>query len=227
MVGMLSRAIKKCEKNPVIAEVKVHSPKHGDLLRGRNEIDILRAYERAGAVGISYITESKNFKGSFEVFKKICSSTELPVLRKDFITSKEDVERTAQAGGSAVLLIARILRDDIPEFADFAAEHGLDALIEVHSEDELEFALEARRAMIGINNRDIAKLELDDGNVTVTEKIAPLIPDGFLKVSESGISSIDDLRKALQYTNAVLIGTAFMRAEDPEKIVRVFVEARI
>lgn len=222
----LEKAIKDSMgyKNPIIAEIKVHSPKHGDLLRGRDPFYILKAYERAGAIAISYITEREHFRGDFKLFESICEETELPVLRKDFIRSKEEVERTAEAGGSAILLIARDLKEKTPEFADFALEHGLDPLIEVHNEEELKYALDSR-GLIGINNRDIRKLEKDDGNVSITERIAPLIPEDRIVVSESGISSVDDLKVALKYADAVLIGTAFMKAEDPEEIVRKFVHA--
>ncbi len=223
----LSKAIRDCDKNAVIAEIKVHSPKYGDLLRNRDPIEILRAYERAGAVGISYITEPKFFKGDFELFKLICKETDLPVLRKDFITTKGEIERTAEVEASAVLIITRMLKDKTAEFVDFALEHGLDTLVEVHSHDELLIAVETNSTMVGINNRDIEKLEKDDGNVSVTAKLAPLIPDRFVKVSESGISSLQDLKVALSYADAVLIGTAFMKADDPEKIVRAFVEARL
>jgi len=223
----MSDAIKKCKKNAVIAEVKVYSPKYGDLLQGRDELEILRAYERAGAVGISYITEPKYFKGDFEVFRKICNATSLPVLRKDFITTKEEIERTAEAGGAAVLIIARILKDDTAEFVDYALEHGLDTLVEVHSEGEIEIAKDTNTTMIGINNRDIAKLEIDDGDVSLTEKLARLIPKNVVLVSESGITSVEDLRRALKYADAALIGTAFMKAENTEEFVRSFVEARL
>ena len=140
----LSRAIRDCKKNAIIAEIKVYSPKYGDLLRNRNPFDILKAYERAGAVGISYITEPKHFKGDFELFKKICKESSLPVLRKDFITSKEDIERTAEAEGSAILLIARILKDKTAEFVDYALEHGLDTLVEVHSIDDINIAINTK-----------------------------------------------------------------------------------
>ncbi len=223
----LSRAIRNCDKNAIIAEIKIHSPKYGDLLKNRDPFDILRAYERAGAVGISYITESKYFKGDFELFKKICKESHLPVLRKDFITSKGEIERTAEAEGSAVLLIARILKNKTAEFVDFALEHGLDTLVEVHTIDDLKIAINTNSTMIGINNRDIFKLEIDDGNVILTQRLAPLIPDKFVKVSESGISSLEDLKIALKFADAVLIGTAFMKAEDPERVVRTFVEAKL
>ncbi len=223
----LSKAIRNCKKNAIIAEIKVYSPKYGDLLSGRDPIEILRAYERAGAVGISYITEPKYFRGNFELLRRICKETDLPVLRKDFITSKEEIERTAEVEASAVLIITRILKDRTAEFVDFALEHGLDPLVEVHTVEDLKIAVETSSTMIGVNNRDIDKLEKDDGNVTLTQKLAPFIPSRFVKVSESGISSLQDLKIALSYADAALIGTAFMRAEDPEKIVREFVEAKL
>ncbi|ASJ16286.1 indole-3-glycerol phosphate synthase [Thermococcus chitonophagus] len=225
MVFGLSRAIRTSKKNAIIAELKVYSPKYGDLLRGRDPFEILRKYEEAGAVGISYITDPKYFKGSFEFFKKLCRETELPVLRKDFITTKEEIEKTAEAGGSAILLITRILRDRLPEFVDYAKEHGLDTLVEVHTEEELGIALTTNSTMIGINNRDIGKLELDDGNVSLTERLAPKIPRKFVKVSESGIATIEDLRRALKVADAALIGTALMKAEDPGALLKTFVEA--
>ena len=222
----LSKSIKDCDnKNAVIAEIKVHSPKHGDLLRGRNPIDILRAYERAGACGISYITESNHFRGSFEFFKELCKLTDLPVLRKDFITTKFEIERTAEAEGSAILLIARILKDKTAEFVDHAKEHGLDTIVEVHTPQDVEIAVNTNTTIVGINNRDIGKLEKDDGSVEVTERLSPLIPEKFLKISESGIRSLDDLKRALKFADAVLIGTAFMLAEDTENFVRCFVYA--
>ncbi len=221
----LSKSIKDCDKNAIIAEIKIYSPKHGDLLRGRNPIDILRAYERTGVCGISYITEPNHFKGSFEFFKELCKLTDLPVLRKDFITTKFEIERTAEAEGSAILLIARILKDKTAEFVDYAKEHGLDTIVEVHTSQDVEIAVNTNTTIVGINNRDIDKLEKDDGSVEVTEKLAPLIPNRFVKLSESGIRSLEDLKRALKFTDAVLIGTAFMLAEDTENFVRCFVYA--
>ena len=223
----LSKSIRNCDRNPIIAEIKVYSPKYGDLLRGRDPFEILKAYERAGAVGISYITEKKYFKGDFELFKRICKESSLPVLRKDFITSKDEIERSAEVECSAILLIARILKDKTAEFVDFALEHGLDTLVEVHTIEDVKIAVDTKTTMIGINNRDISKLEKDDGTVLLTKELAPLIPNKYVKVSESGISSLEDLRIALSYADAALIGTAFMKAKDPESIVRTFVEAKL
>jgi len=143
--------------NPIIAEIKVHSPKYGDMLNGRDELNILRIYENAGAAGISYITDKKYFNGNFDMFKKICASTELPVLRKDFITTKDEIEKTAEAEGGAILIIARMLKDETAEFVDYALEHGLDTLVEVHNKEEIDIAKDTNTTMIGVNNRDITK----------------------------------------------------------------------
>ncbi|AKG90938.1 indole-3-glycerol phosphate synthase [Geoglobus ahangari] len=209
--------------NAVIAEIKVHSPRHGDMLRGRSVFDILKAYERCDVAGISYITEEKHFRGSFETFREICRNTDLPVLRKDFVTSVDEVERTAEADGSALLLIARVLGDRTAELVDVCHDHGIEALVEVHSRDDASIAIETGARLIGINNRDISRLELDDGSVEVTETIAPLLKTPALKVSESGISSLEHLARALKHADAVLVGTAFMLADDLEGKVREFV----
>lgn len=219
-------AIKNFDKNPIIAEIKVHSPKYGDLLKGRSELDILKIYEEAGAVGISYITDKQHFNGNFDVFKRICENTELPVLRKDFLTTKDEIEKTASAGGSTVLIIARLLKENTAEFVDFALECGLDTLVEVHNTEEIEIAKNTNTTMIGINNRDISKLELDDGTVSLTEKLANLIPKDRILVSESGISNLADLKIALTYADAALIGTSFMTAENQKEFVKSFVEGR-
>ncbi|BAP61284.1 indole-3-glycerol phosphate synthase [Methanococcus maripaludis KA1] len=221
-----ANAIKIFDKNPIIAEIKVHSPKYGDLLKGRSEMDILRIYEEAGAVGISYITDKQHFNGNFDMFKKICENTELPVLRKDFLTTKDEIEKTASAGASTVLIIARLLKEKTAEFVDFALECGLDTLVEVHNTEEIEIAKSTNTTMIGINNRDISKLELDDGTVSLTENLADLIPKDRILVSESGIANLIDLNTALKYADAALIGTSFMTAENQKEFVKSFVEGK-
>jgi len=213
---------KKQGLNPIIAEIKVYSPKYGDLLGKRDPMEILRIYERCEVAGISYIT-AKEFKGDFGLFRQICRKSDLPVLRKDFITEKSEIERTAEAGASAVLLITRLLKKETAEFVDFAIEHGLETLVEVHSLKEIEIANETRTAMIGINNRDISRLEKDDGTVALTEKLHGYVRQGVVKVSESGIASVEDLKRALRCVDAALIGTAFMVAENMGELVRTFV----
>ncbi|MCS7130646.1 MAG: indole-3-glycerol-phosphate synthase [Archaeoglobaceae archaeon] len=212
-------ALKDRRKNAVIGEIKVYSPTKGDLLRGRDPLEILRIYESAGCSAISYIT-SKHFRGDLETLRKICKETELPVLRKDFIESKDEIERTAEVDAKALLLIARILKVKTFEFIDLCHEHGIEPVVEVFSEGDLDFIDGAK--IVLINNRDI--FNPADVDLQRTFKLAPKI--GAMKISGSGISRIEDL-KVLKVVNAVLIGTAFMLAENTEQFVRSFVEARI
>ncbi len=206
--------------NPVIAEIKPYSPIYGDMLRGRDVLSILKAYEKAGASAVSYIT-AKQFGGSFKDLVRICKETELPVLRKDFITDVVEVERSAAAEASALLLISRVLKDEIFEFADLCREHGICPVVEVHSEGEIRYV----REVALINNRDISRLETDSGDVKVTLSLAPKIKA--FKISGSGIYSVADVKLALSCTDAVLVGTAFMMADDIERKVREFVEVKV
>jgi len=208
-------------RNAVIAEIKVYSPLYGDLLRGRRIEDILGAYKSAGASAISYIT-AKQFKGDFGTLKQIIGMTDLPVLRKDFITQKDEIEKSAEVEVSALLLIARHLKDKTAEMIDSCFEHGIEPVVEVHHAEDLVFAENA--GVVLINNRDIDQMERDGGNVEVTARIAGKIK-AKVKISGSGISSIDDLLFVLRHVDAALIGTAFMMAENTEKFVRKFVEA--
>lgn len=212
-------AIKDKEKNAVIGEVKIFSPTKGDLLFGRDPLKILKTYERAGCSAISYIT-AKSFKGSLETLKEICRSTELPVLRKDFIESKEEIEKTVEAEAKALLLIARILHEKTLEFADMCFEHGIEPVVEVFNEEDLKYIDKAR--IVLINNRDI--FNPSDVDLNRTFRLAPKIKA--LKISGSGISKLEDL-KVLRVVDAVLIGTSFMLAERTEEFVKSFVEARM
>ncbi len=146
-------------------------------------------------------------------------------MRKDFILEKSEVERTSEAEASAILLISGLLGEKTAEYVDFSLEHGLDTLVEVHSIEDVRIANETNTTMIGINNRNISKLEVDDGSVEITERLAGFVKEGVIKVSESGIRTIEDLKRALKCVDAVLIGTVFMQSGNLEKTVKSFVEA--
>ncbi|MCX8172472.1 MAG: indole-3-glycerol-phosphate synthase [Archaeoglobaceae archaeon] len=212
-------ALKNRRRNAVIGEIKVFSPTMGNLLRGRDLFEILRAYEKAGCSAISYITAS-SFGGNIETLKKICKESELPVLRKDFIKERKEIEITAESDAKALLLIARILHGKTYEFTDLCFEHGLEPVVEVFDEEDLKFAENAR--VVLINNRDI--FNPFDVDLNRTFKLAPKIKA--LKISGSGIGKPEDLR-VLKVVDAVLIGTSFMLAENTEAFVKSFVEARV
>jgi|Deesub1362B_J571_1020462.scaffolds.fasta_scaffold00168_25 indole-3-glycerol phosphate synthase len=221
-MGRFLKNAKKCRKkgNAIIAEIKAVSPTLGDLLNGRSISELVDAYEGGRACAISYIT-SPSFGGSLKSLQEICSITGLPVLRKDFVRNRKEVEVTAKAGADAILLIAKILKEETMDFVDLAKECGLDALVEIHSHQELRYidSLE----LGGINNRDILSPENVDLGISL--RLSPLMREKceFI-VGMSGIRSVEDLKAILSYCDAALIGTHFMLAPNPEKEVRRFVE---
>ncbi|MCS7119045.1 MAG: indole-3-glycerol-phosphate synthase [Archaeoglobaceae archaeon] len=212
-------AIKVKNKNAVIGEVKCYSPTFGDLLFGRDPVEIAKIYEKCGCVAISYITAS-SFRGDLKTLKKICNEVSLPVLRKDFVKSKEDIEKTCESEAKALLLIVRILKEKTPEFIDICFEHEIEPVVEIFNERDLNFAKNTK--IVLINNRDI--FNPYDVSIERTTRIAPKVSK--TKISGSGINKIEDLH-ILKFVDAVLIGTSFMLAEKTEDFVRSFVEAKL
>ena len=211
-------------KMPLVPDIKAVSPRDGDLFAERDPVSLARTLEVAGVCALSVVTESVHFGGSLDLLRRVAGSVGLPVLRKDFIRSMAQIEETVEAGGAAILLIlSTIPEDEIMRFYWRAIEVGLEPVLEVHTPDQLRFALsfEPGPRIIGINNRDITALEKDDGDVQVTEKIAPLVPDGVAVLSESSLSSAGDVRRALAAgSDAVLVGTAILMAPDPASRAR-------
>lgn len=212
-------AIRKQKKNSIIGELKVFSPVLGDLIRGRNAVEIAKTYEAAGCSAISYIT-AREFGGNLKTLEEICKATRLPVLRKDFIKTSKEVEITSSTGASALLLIARNLREKTTELVDYCFEHGIEPVVEVFSEEDLNYAENAR--VVLINNRNI--FQPSDVDLKRTFQLAPKIKK--LKISGSGIKSPKDL-VVLKSVDAALVGTAFMLAENTFNFVKSFVEAKI
>lgn len=201
----------------LIAEFKRRSPSSGEIA-DRDLATQVGAYERGGASALSVLTDSTNFGGSLEDLKLARSHCGLPILRKDFIIDPYQLYEAVSAGADAILLIVRALDDE--QFAELhgtAQELDLDCLVEVHNADELERALDHGAEVIGINNRD-----LDTGVVDLqtTFDLMPDVPAGKIVVAESGISDRDQLEALAEIgVDAALIGTALMRADDPEAAV--------
>lgn len=210
-------------KVPVIPDLKVRSPKEGQLIAG-DPVDLAQALVTAGAPALSVVTEGKEFAGSVDMLARVARNVNVPVLRKDFIRDPRDIQVTYEAGASAVLLIvAQLSRDELVALHDKAHQVGLETLIEVHNQQELEMVKGLRLDALGINNRDILQLELDSGTVSTTEQLASGVPPGTVLVSESGITSTDDVRRAMRAgATAVLVGTAILRAQDPTECLRAF-----
>ncbi|HBU13106.1 MAG TPA: indole-3-glycerol-phosphate synthase TrpC [Clostridiales bacterium] len=200
----------------VIPDIKCVSPKEGGLLRGRDPLRIAGELVRCGAPVLSVVTESDRFGGSPELLRAIAEQTGVPVLRKDFITDERGLVETAEMGASAVLLICAMLEEEtLASLYHGAVRLGLEPLVEACNAEELERAKRLHARIIGINNRDIATLELDDGGPARTASLAKNMPPEALLISESGIVSREDARlAATSGAHAVLVGTALLQAND-------------
>lgn len=197
----------------LIAELKKASPSKGILRGDFNPVKIATTYQANGASAISILTDERFFEGKLEYIKKVKESVSLPILRKDFIIDEYQIYESVVAGADAILLIAELLStSEMIGFYNLASSLGLDVLMEVHNEEDIEKALATDAEIIGINNRDLHTFKVD---INVTQKLIRLIPQNKIKVSESGIRSYEDVMflKSLGI-NAVLIGEALLEAND-------------
>lgn len=207
-------AINKPRQISLIAEIKKASPSEGVIRQDFNHSEIAAVYEAVGVQAISVLTEEDYFLGNSAYVNEIKNLSRVPVLRKDFILEPYQVYESRFYGADAILLIADLLtQDEITQFIAIASGLGMDCLVEVHNEKELKKVLKLKNVpLIGINNRDLHTLEVDP---KTTEKLFTLIPRDKVVVVESGIKTSQDvLFLKILGVNAVLIGTAFMRAEN-------------
>src|SRR5437763_1135526 len=196
----------------VIAEIKKASPSAGVIAAAFDPVGIAKRYERAGANAISILTDTQFFQGKLQYLKDVRGAVSLPLMRKDFIWDRAQIAESAANGADAILLIvAALTQDQLVRMLKAAKEFRLDALVEVHSVDELQRALEAGAEIIGINNRDLTTFDVDLG---VTEKLCRDVPDEVILVSESGIKTPQDVTRVKACgVDAVLVGEALMRGE--------------
>src|SRR5437660_1448980 len=196
----------------VIAEIKKASPSAGVIVDAFEPVELAKNYERAGANAISVLTDSKFFQGSLVHLRNVRDAVSLPLLRKDFIWDRAQIAESAANGADAILLIvAAVTQDQLVRLLKNAKEYRLDSLVEVHSIDELQRALEAGAEIIGINNRNLTTFDVD---LAVTEKICREVPDEMVLVSESGIKTVDDVRRIKACgVDAILVGEALMRGQ--------------
>ncbi|MDP6102549.1 MAG: indole-3-glycerol phosphate synthase TrpC [Dehalococcoidia bacterium] len=206
----------------LIAETKKASPSRGLLREDYDPAALARAYADNGAAAISVLTERENFQGSLEhmeLVKEALQSQGLPVLRKDFIFDPYQVHEARAYGADAILLIVAILTPEcLKDLLELSRSLWLQALVEVHSKEEIDIALTAGAEIIGINNRDLRTFETD---ISLTERLASHVPRGKILVSESGIHSHDDLVRLRRVgVHAVLVGEALVTAPNPGGKVR-------
>jgi indole-3-glycerol phosphate synthase len=203
----------------LIAEHKRRSPSAGVIREGASVTEVVQAYERGGAAAISVLTEETHFGGSLEDLYEARRATGLPILRKDFSVDLYQLYEAKVAGADAILLVVGSLhREDIERLYAEAQALDLDAIVEVHDEEELECALELDVDVIGINNRNLADFTVD---IQTTVDLLAAIPTGKTVVSESGIRTRTEIEELERVgVDAVLIGETLMRAPDPEAAVR-------
>jgi len=203
----------------VIAEFKRRSPSAGALHDAPDLQRSVSAYEAGGAVAASILTEEANFGGSLDDLRLAREVSALPLLRKDFVVDRYQLLEAHAAGADAVLLIVAALTDaELAAFSSDAAELGLDVLVEVHDEAELERAAAHGPEIVGVNNRDLRDFSVE---VSRTERLLEMMPAGAIVISESGISTAAQLDTlARQGVDAVLVGEALMRSGDPQAALR-------
>jgi indole-3-glycerol phosphate synthase len=199
-------------KLALIAEIKKASPSAGVIAQSFDPVEIAKDYERAGADAISVLTDEQFFQGKLDHLVDVRRAVSVPLLRKDFILDEVQIAESAAAGADAILLIVAALEQKkLVDLSKVAAKYQLDALVEVHTLEELKRALEAGATIVGINNRDLATFDVD---LSVTEKLCREVPDDIVLVSESGIKSAEDVARLEAWgVDAILVGEALMRGE--------------
>lgn len=213
----------KASATGIIAEHKRRSPSKGTINQDTNVGQVAKAYKKAGVCGMSVLTDIKYFGGSLEDLQLARASVDMPLLRKEFVISEYQIVEAKANGADAILLIAAVLsKKEIKSFSELAKSLDLDVLLEVHNEDELHKSIMPSLDLLGVNNRNLKTFEV---NLNTSKSLSKLIPDDFVKVSESGISSIKAIRDLMSYGyQGFLIGENFMKTHNPGKSARDFIQ---
>lgn len=213
------KAALQCDPPVIVAEIKRASPSAGSIAATCDSSAVAAAFELGGAAALSVLTEPRRFHGSFADLCNARAAVALPVLCKDFVIDDFQIWKAAAFGADAVLLIAAVLSDvHLRAFAYLADGLGLDAVVEVHTEEEAARAVRAGAGIIGINNRNLETFEVD---TAVANRIRKSIPNDRLVIAESGYMSARQVRAAMESgIHAFLVGEALMRASDHIRAVR-------
>lgn len=204
------------DKISVIAEVKRKSPSKGELSEIPEPAKLAAKYQEAGAAAVSVLTERRRFNGSLADFDAVRSEITIPMLRKDFMVDEYQFYEARAHGADLVLLIvAGLSKSQLKDYFLLAKDLGMKSIIEVHTNDELESAMDIDPEIIGVNSRNLKTLEVD---AKVFKELLPRIPEKVIKVAESGISTRDDVIHAESAgANVILVGEALVKAGDPIK----------
>jgi len=218
--GFLAALKTNASGGAIVAELKRASPSSGLIARSFDPVAIARLYDAAGSDAISVITERDHFLGELAYLDEVRAVTTRPLLRKDFIWTRYQVAQSAAYGADCILLIAGGVDDRaLQESMDEAAAYGLDVLVEVHDEADLQRAIGAGARLVGINNRNLRTLETD---LAVSEHLLPKVPAEIFAISESGMRDASDLaRLRAAGARGFLIGEALMQSDDPGALIAV------
>ena len=218
----LANALRE-SKSGIIAEHKRRSPSKSIINQSLNIEDVARGYEHAGVSGISVLTDGKYFGGSLDDLLYARAAVKMPILRKEFIIDEYQLLEAKAHGADVILLIAAVLeREQIKQLSEFAKNLGLDVLLEVHNEEELKKSIMPSLDMLGVNNRNLKTFKV---STQISKDLSEKIPDDFVKVSESGISSAEAIKELKQYGyEGFLIGENFMKTNNPGENAKKFIE---
>lgn len=212
----------KTSSTGIIAEHKRRSPSKSVINHNFTVEEVVKGYENAGACGISVLTDGKYFGGSLDDLLLARASVNIPLLRKEFIVDEYQILEAKAFGADLILLIAAVLtREEIKSLSEFAKKLGLEVLLEVHNQEELEKSIMPTLDMIGVNNRNLKTFEV---SLDFSKQLAAQIPNDFVKVSESGISSIEAIAELRPYGyNGFLIGENFMKTDNAGQAATEFI----
>ena len=203
----------------VIAEVKRSSPSKGNLAPITDPAALAEKYQEAGAAAVSVLTEQRRFGGSLADLDAVRSRIEIPVLRKDFMVDEyQFLEARAHGADIVLLIVAALSKSQLKDFYDLATELGMASLIEVHTQSELESAMDISPRIVGVNSRNLKTLEV---SASVFEELIPTIPSTVIRVAESGISTRADVAQAQKAgATAILVGESLVKSGDPISAMR-------
>ena len=203
----------------VIAEVKRSSPSKGNLAPISDPAALAEKYQEAGAAAVSVLTEQRRFGGSLADLDAVRSRIEIPVLRKDFMVDEyQFLEARAHGADIVLLIVAALSKSQLKDFYDLATELGMASLIEVHTQSELESAMDISPRIVGVNSRNLKTLEV---SASVFEELIPAIPSSVIRVAESGISTRGDVAQAQKAgATAILVGESLVKSGDPISAMR-------
>ena len=206
-------ALRRPSEVRLLAEVKRRSPSAGDIRPGADPVEVARAYQSGGAAALSVLTDREFFGGDLDALVRVRSAVDLPVIRKDFVVDPLQLWEARAAGADAVLLISRILSAaELRDYLGLVAELGMDALVEVHTAEEMADAVAAGATLVGVNNRDLSTFVTD---LELSIRLAAGVPASVTLVAESGIRTAADVdRLGAAGFDAILVGESLMRQEN-------------